>query len=76
MRKKVTIDLEIEAEFESAVYAGLGDLLADIEDSNFEVLNVKVDDIKPALNIPTLRNVDVEREVNNAIKRTHDRSSW
>jgi hypothetical protein len=76
MRKKVTIELEIESEFESVVYARLGDLLAEIEDSEFELNGVKVDDSKPVLNIPTLRTVDVEKGVTDAIKRTHHRSSW
>jgi hypothetical protein len=47
MQKRVTIQLGIEAEWESVVYARLGDLLNEIEDGDFEVVNVKVEDVLP-----------------------------
>jgi hypothetical protein len=76
MRKKVTLELEIETEFESEVYSRLGDLLANIEDSDFGVKSVKLDDSKPVINIPNLRSTDIAQGVSDAVKRTHHRSSW
>ena len=54
MRKRVTIELEIERDFNSAIYAAIGDLLQSIEDFDFDVNDVKVGNVLDALKLDTL----------------------
>jgi hypothetical protein len=62
MHKKVTLNLEMESEWESSVYAAIGDLLAEIEDSNFTVKNVKIEDVPPLTLVPTPRLAEIKTQ--------------
>jgi hypothetical protein len=42
--KKITLELEMDSDYESSIYAAVGDLLAEIEDGLFTISNVKVED--------------------------------
>jgi hypothetical protein len=68
MRKTVTLNLEIDTDFESTIYDAVGSLLANIEDSDFTINNVTVVD-SPKINIslPALRG----EEVTQAVKRNY-----
>jgi hypothetical protein len=44
MQKKVTLELTVDQEFDSTTYSRVGDLLAYLEDSDFEISNVKIED--------------------------------
>jgi hypothetical protein len=63
--KKVTLELEMDSDFESSIYGALGTLLAEVEDGEFRIKNVKVEDahvlkfdqITPKLPVTTLRNI-------------------
>jgi len=41
--KKVTLELEFDSDFESSTYAAVGDLLQFIEDSDFTIKGVNVE---------------------------------
>lgn len=42
--KKVILELEFDSDFESSTYSAVGDLLTFIEDSDFTIKGVKVED--------------------------------
>lgn len=73
MRKTVTLKLSTESDFESVVFAEVGKLLSDIEDSAvFSIDEVKVDDVPNMISLPSLRSEDVQ----SAIRRSNYRSSY
>lgn len=53
--KKVTLELEFDSDFESSTFTAVGDLLAFVEDSDFTIKNVKVEDayVLKFENLPT-----------------------
>lgn len=54
MQKKVTLELSIDEEFESTIFRVVSDLVAYIEDSEFGINNVNVEDF-PKLVMTTPR---------------------
>lgn len=57
MRKIVTIQVEIETEFESIVFAEVGNLLNHIEDdTEFDITDVRVDNVEKTIALPALRS--------------------
>lgn len=44
MQKRVVLDLLVESDWDSAIYSKVGDLLALIEDNDFQVKDIKVED--------------------------------
>lgn len=75
MQKKVTLELEMESDWTSSVYTRLGDLLAEIEDSEFTVRDVKVEDAYvlkiDSLPVGTFKDV-VAKTTNNKRKPYYD----
>ena len=59
MRKTVTLNLEIDTDFESTIYDAVGSLLANIEDSDFTIKNVTVVELPKTISLPALRSDDL-----------------
>jgi hypothetical protein len=75
VHKKVILELEIEADFESSVYAALGDLLAEVEDGNFTVKSVKVDDV-PTITLGAIPKIDGQAVLRDVARRSSYKSSY
>lgn len=71
MHKKVALELEIESDYESAVYAALGDLLAEIEDGPFKLNSVKVDEF-PKLSLGPIPRIDGQAALRDVLRRTNN----
>lgn len=72
MRKTVMLELEIEHEFDSAIYVKLGDMLMTIEDSDFEIKNVKVVDVPKTVALPNLRSEGMSQ----VVRRSYPNDGW
>lgn len=73
MRKKVTIELEIESDFESTIYDEVGQVLSAIEANDvFTINNVTVSELpKNTITLPHL-----QKEMNTVVKRSGYRPSY